>query len=196
MSNYKLVYDTETSGLPFKQRGARYDYKNLEHFSSARLVSISWLLLDEKNIIIDKNTYYIKPENFQVSQKSIEIHGLSEEFLNKNGVTIHEMVLDLNGLLEKYNIELLIAHNISFDINILMSELFRYDYTITLEKINNIKLYCTMFKAQSKMRVSKWPKLTEAYKYFYGEDITNAHDAEFDTLFCYKVYLKLNGINV
>ena len=71
------------------------------------------------------------------------------------------------------------------------SELFRYKYTITLEKISNVQLYCTMFGAQAKMGVIKWPKLTEAYKYFYGNDITNAHDAEFDTLHCYKVYLKL-----
>ena len=48
MSNYKFVFDTETSGLPFKERGSKYDYQNLEHFNTGRLISISWLLLDFK----------------------------------------------------------------------------------------------------------------------------------------------------
>ena len=191
MSNYKFVFDTETSGLPFKQRGSKYDYQNLEHFDTGRLISISWLLLDNNNDIVEKKTYFIKPDNFEVSEQSINIHGLSREFLNENGCDIHQMLLHLNDLFEKYNITQVIAHNIDFDINILMSELFRYEYTITLEKISNVQLYCTMFGAQAKMGISKWPKLTEAYRYFYGDDITNAHDAEFDTFHCYKVYLKL-----
>ena len=66
---------------------------------------------------------------------------------------------------------------------------FRSDFNRT--RVIYFGLYCTMFGAQAKMGVRKWPKLTEAYKYFYGDDITNAHDAEFDTLHCYKVYLKL-----
>ena len=48
-----------------------------------------------------------------------------------------------------------------------------------------------MKEAQKKMNVDNWPKLSEAYTHFYGDNITNAHDAEFDTLHCYKIYLKL-----
>lgn len=192
MSTYKFVFDTETSGLPYKERGSNYDYTNLDHFNSSRLLSISWLLLNDVNEIVEKKTYYIKPDNFEISEASINIHGLSKEFLNENGITIHEVLLNLNGLFTKYNINLLIAHNINFDINILKSELFRYNYTITLNKIRNINTFCTMLSSQIKMNVYKWPKLAEAYRYFYNEDITNAHDAEYDTLYCYKVFLKLD----
>ena len=191
MDNYKFVYDTETSGLPTKEKGKPYDHENSEHFDSARLVSISWLLLNETNNVVERKTYFIKPDNFEVSQESINIHGLSVSFLIENGVEIHEMFSHLNGILEKYNITHLIAHNIKFDINILKSELYRYGYYITLNKIKEIPLYCTMMEAQKKMRVGKWPKLSEAYLHFYNEDITNAHNAEFDTLHCYKIYLKL-----
>jgi hypothetical protein len=51
MSSYKFVFDTETSGLPYKARGKQYDYENLEHFDTSRLISISWLLLDNENKI-------------------------------------------------------------------------------------------------------------------------------------------------
>lgn len=191
MSSYKFVFDTETSGLPYKARGKQYDYENLEHFDTSRLISISWLLLDNENKIVNKSTYFIKPDGFEVSPQSIKIHGLSKEFLLDNGITIHEMLLNLNGLFEKFNIELIIAHNVIFDINILKSELYRYDYNITLEKVKSIQTFCTMFKAQPIMKMRKWPKLSEAYRFFYNEDITNAHDAEFDTLYCYKVYVKI-----
>ena len=191
MSNYKFVYDTETSGLPKREKGKPYDYENSEQFDTARLISISWLLLNEKNEIVEKKTYFIKPDNFEVSQESINIHGLSYEFLIENGVEIHEMFSHLNGIFESYNITQIIAHNVDFDINILKSELYRYDYNITLGQFRAIPLYCTMKEAQKKMCVRKWPKLSEAYTHFYGDNITNAHDAEFDTLHCYKIYLKL-----
>tara|TARA_B100000401_G_C52647047_1_gene643542 strand:+ start:52 stop:666 length:615 start_codon:yes stop_codon:yes gene_type:complete len=191
MSSYKFIYDTETSGLPTKERGQPYNYKDLKQFDTARLISISWLLLDEENKVVDKKTCFIKPDEFEVSPQSIKIHGLSKEFLLENGMTIHEMFLILNGIFTKNNVNVIIAHNVLFDINILKSELYRYNYNITLEKIKNIETFCTMFKSQSIMKVKKWPKLSEAYKYFYNEEITNAHDAEYDTLHCYKVYLKL-----
>lgn len=189
--NYKFVFDTETSGLPYKERGSNYDYRNLDHFNSSRLLSISWLLLNDVNEIVEKKTYYIKPDNFEISEASINIHGLTKEFLNENGITIHEVLLNLNGLFTKYNINLLIAHNIIFDINILKSELYRYQYNITLDKIASTETFCTMLGSQVRMNVYKWPKLSEAYSYFYNEEIVNAHDSEFDTLHCYKIYLKL-----
>jgi DNA polymerase III epsilon subunit-like protein len=198
--NYKFVFDTETSGLPYKERGSNYDYTNLDHFNSSRLLSISWLLINDINEIVEKKTYYIKPDDFEISEASINIHGLTKEFLNENGITIHEVLLNLNGLFTKYNINLLIAHNINFDINILKSELYRYQYNITLSKIARTETFCTMLGSQVRMNVYKWPKLSEAYTYFYNEEIANAHDAEYDTLHCYKIYLKLcdyiNRLNV
>ena len=118
---------------------------------------------------------------------------MAPEFLEENGVSIHEMLLHLNGLFNKINITEMIAHNIDFDINILRSELHRYNYNITLNEIRNVTLYCTMFKAQKAMKVGKWPRLSEAYNYFYNAEIVHAHDAEYDTLHCYKIYLKLQN---
>ena len=55
-----------------------YDYTNLEHFDTSRLISISWLILDNKNEIVNKSTYFIKPDGFEVSpQVSKYISALS-----------------------------------------------------------------------------------------------------------------------
>ena len=46
----KFVFDTETTGLPKKDRGSRvYDYTNTNNFDSSRMVSISYLILNENN---------------------------------------------------------------------------------------------------------------------------------------------------
>ena len=189
--NYKFIFDTETSGLPIRSKKRKKDHINLDNYVNARIVSISYLIIDDNNNIIEKKTYYIKPDNFEISKKSQEIHGLTPDYLNENGIDINKLFLKLDELFNNYNIDEIISHNINFDINILKSELFRYNENKLLELIKNIPTYCTMLKAKKKMNVSKWPKLSEAYKYFYNEDIINAHDAEFDTLHCYKIYIKL-----
>ena len=191
---YNFIYDVETTGLPIRIN-RRLNYNNLESFNNCRLVSISWIITDNINNIIEKGTYYVKPDNFEVSQESINIHGLTNEFLEQNGDSIHNIIdLIKNIFTEKYEIIKIVSHNIDFDINVLKSELVRYNYSDLLIKINDIETYCTMLKSQSVMRVNKWPKLSEAYRYFYDEDITNAHQAEYDTLYCYKIFKKLSEI--
>lgn len=191
---YNFIYDVETTGLPIRIN-RRLNYNNLESFNNCRLVSISWIITDNINNIIEKGTYYVKPDNFEVSQQSINIHGLTNEFLEQNGESIHNIIdLIKNIFTEKYEIIKIVSHNIDFDINVLKSELVRYNYSDLLIKINDIETYCTMLKSQSVMRVNKWPKLSEAYRYFYDEDITNAHQAEYDTLYCYKIFKKLSEI--
>lgn len=191
---YNFIYDVETTGLPIRIN-RRLNYNNLDSFNNCRLISISWIITDNINDIIEKGTYYIKPDNFEVSQESINIHGLTNEFLEENGESIHNIIdLIKNIFTEKYEIIKIVSHNIDFDINVLKSELVRYNYSDLLIKINDIETYCTMLKSQSVMRVNKWPKLSEAYRYFYDEDITNAHQAEYDTLYCYKIFKKLSEI--
>ena len=191
---YNFIYDVETTGLPIRIN-RRLNYNNLESFNNCRLVSISWIITDNINNIIEKGTYYVKPDNFEVSQQSINIHGLTNQFLDENGESIHNIIDLINNIFtEKYEIIKIVSHNIDFDINVLKSELVRYNYSDLLIKINDIDTYCTMLKSQSVMRVNKWPKLSEAYRYFYDEDITNAHQAEYDTLYCYKIFKKLSEI--
>lgn len=191
---YNFIYDVETTGLPIRIN-RRLNYNNLDSFNNCRLISISWIITDNINDIIEKGTYYVKPDNFEVSQESINIHGLTNEFLEENGESIHNIIdLIKNIFTEKYEIIKIVSHNIDFDINVLKSELVRYNYSDLLIKINDIDTYCTMLKSQSVMRVNKWPKLSEAYRYFYDEDITNAHQAEYDTLYCYKIFKKLSEI--
>ena len=65
---YNFIYDVETTGLPIRIN-RRLNYNNLESFNNCRLISISWIITDNINNIIEKGTYYVKPDNFEVSQE-------------------------------------------------------------------------------------------------------------------------------
>ena len=189
----KFIFDVETTGLPIRERNRRLDYYNLKNFEKSRLVSISWIIIDNDNNVISKKNCYIKPDTFDVPYQSTLIHGLDIDYLNKNGVSIHQIFLDLKKIfMDSLNpITKIISHNIDFDINILKSELYRYEYIEFLRFIQDIETFCTMLNAKKKMKVGKWPRLSEAYKFFYNDDIQNAHQAEFDTFYFFEIYKKL-----
>ena len=193
---YNFIYDVETTGLPIRIN-RRLNYNNLESFNNCRLISISWIITDNINNIIEKGTYYVKPDNFEVSQESINIHGLTNEFLEQNGESIHNIIdLIKNIFTEKYEIIKIVSHNIDFDINVLKSELVRYNYSDLLIKINDIETYCTMLKSQSVMRVNKWPKLSELYKHLFNDEVDEnviLHNAIEDCRVGLKCYLKMQS---
>ena len=194
MNNYSFIFDVETTGLFTRKRREKVDFRKLVNFDNCRIVSISWIIIDsnEKDTIIEKKNYYIKPDKFDVPQESTNIHGLTTDYLLTNGITIHTVFQELKNLFtNKYNFTNIVSHNIDFDINVIKSELYRYNYLTLLEKIHNTETFCTMLNSHKVMSIGKWPKLREAYIYFYNKDIENAHQAEFDTFYCYEIYKKL-----
>lgn len=181
-----LVYDLETSGLPqFPSFGRYYDPRDLTKYDSARIVSISWILLDNQLQIVDKQTHLIKPDNFIIPQSSINIHKITNERAHAEGKPLRN-VLDILASLP--SIHTVIAHNVWFDVNVLTSECYRYQYLELINMLYRAYKYCTMYKAKILLGLSKNPKLTDLYKYIYDEEMENAHDAEFDTLACYRCY--------
>lgn len=178
------IFDTETSGLPDRLGYNKYhDPKNIEYYENSRIVSISWILSQNHNVI--EHIYYIIiPEDFNISKESEAIHGISKEKALQEGVSFDFM-------LEKFMYAIrqsknLVAHNIMFDINILKSELYRRNKFTELEELNKKYLICTMIKGKSLM--GKNPKLAELYKYLYNQDMTNAHNAQADTYYCFQIY--------
>ena len=178
-----IIFDVETGGL--FARGA--NYKNLEEFDKARLVSICWLLV-QGDSIVEQSYFVIKP-TFSISPESTAIHGITNEYAHEHGI-------DLNIVLDKFyeslkKAHVICAHNISFDEQIMKSEFFRANKKSALSEFKSKRQICTMMKGRLFMKVRKYPKLSELYKYLYNEELTNAHNALDDTKHCYKCYIKL-----
>lgn len=185
-----FIFDTETSGLPrFEPKGRRFpSYKNLEAYDSARLVSISWILTQGDNVI-EQSYYVVKPDNFIISKESEEIHGISQEYATNNGLDIRRVLNELRSVLRR--VKNLVAHNIEFDVNIIKSEFYRYDFLDIVYELDDKHPICTMKKGKEYMKSRKNPKLSELYKHLYNEELTDAHNAQADTLHCYKCFIKM-----
>lgn len=194
-----FVFDIESSGLP---RGRGIIYQNIEAYDTCRIVSIAYAIVDKYGKRDGPTKYFVvKPENFVISNESIAIHGISNE-IAQTGVSFSEVIDTLRNDLVKC--DTLVAHNISFDYNALMSELFRRsqnngEYDMLMETITNMKQFCTMKVGHKKMKDDlgsckgylRWPKLINLYKYLTNNDMENAHNAEADTDACLACFIEL-----
>ena len=113
------------------------------------------------------------PENFFDSY-NIKIHGIRPE-MTEDAPTLDSIWPLLFGFLEGAK---LIAHNASFDKNVITKSLEYYGITVP-----NFDWECT-YKATGK-------KLLEACAE-YNVNLENHHDSSFDALACARLYSKLN----
>jgi len=110
----EIVLDTETTGISVKD--------------GHRIVEIGCIELDNLIPTSNKFHYYLNPER-KVSEKALEVHGYTDEFLSKQK-KFHEIV-DL--FLEFIKGKKLIIHNAEFDLSHLNNELS----ILGKKKINN-----------------------------------------------------------
>ena len=94
------------------------------------------------------------------------------------------------------NADIVVAHNLKFDAQILNIESVLYGSGQYPFASN----YCTMEATTPICKLSgkipgkfKWPKLNEAYKHFFNEELTDAHDALIDCRACARIYRHLNA---
>jgi len=200
MNMYSFIFDTETSGLPKRIGYDKYHpYKITENYNSSRIVSICWNLYNKEEQV-NSNYHIIKPVDFQINNKSkaCEINGITQEIGCEKGININEMFDLLKEDLIKC--EVIVAHNILFDKNVLLSELFRYNRQDIIEIFLSKNNYCTMKLSKNLLKIKmkfggfKNPKLIELYQFFFNEDFGNAHSADADVEACAKCYFKMISI--
>ena len=179
-----FVFDVETSGL--FPRGACY--KKLQDFNNARLLSICWII-SQGDSIIEQAYFVVKPDTWTISDESIGIHGITNEYAQEHGLPVTDILMKMSKVVKRC--ERLVAHNIQFDETIIKSELFRSSMMDDLDEFQGKHKVCTMVKGRQYMNVKKYPKLSELYRFLYEEDITNAHNAVYDTKYCYLCFKKL-----
>ncbi len=185
-----LFVDIETNGFPKKKIGVSnqfYHYTKLDKYESSRIVSISWIISDlKKNIKTSKN-FIIKPDGFQITNDFI--HGITNEIANSKGVEISKVFDDLKNDIN--GVKFIIAHNLIFDLNILLSELHRYgDYNELINNINKLEQTCTGEQTRNTLKIPfkssyvitkyKMPTLGELYKYCFNKELENHHNSEDD----------------
>lgn len=199
--------DLETTGLPKTINFDEYhSYDKLKYYDRSRIVQIAVIICEYKlkdfsKKIIAEHNYIIKPDGFSIGNS--HIHGITEEKATQNGIVFVDAIN--NVMKDIINCDVLVAHNILFDKNILLSELFRYKLNEYIYKINSMKIFCTSKECTgiTKIRYNfleyKQPKLSELYEYLFGKKAVNLHNALNDTkilLDCFDALLVKKLINI
>lgn len=188
----KLFFDTETTGLvnwsiPFDEQ-------------EARMVQLGMILTDDNLNTIHEVGLIIKPEGYEIPTGVAAIHGITNEMAMKYGIYSH-LALRLFDTLRKQANEF-IGHNLKFDKAIVASEMRKLQNDETVLKISDTYIwqekseYCTMLESTSICKFKgargyKWPKLSEAYMYFFNEELIDAHDALTDVRATVRIYKEL-----
>jgi DNA polymerase-3 subunit alpha (Gram-positive type) len=110
-----LVFDTETTGL------LKPELTQLE--LQPYIIEFGVVRLDEKFKVVEEYGTFIKPP-VPLPPDIVEITGITDKML-KNAPSFIEVVDDIADIFRGQ--EIIYAHNCSFDINMLVNELTRYD---------------------------------------------------------------------
>jgi len=202
-----LVFDTETTGL--QEKGASiYDKSKWPH-----IIQLSYILYDvSNNSALIKNNYIKIDDSVIISQESFNIHNISREILNTQGINIVPALNEFNECLKQCDI--VVGHNISFDKRLIFVECLRHNVKQYFTQfINNQKIhkpeYCTMKNTidfcklerfdKTNQVYNKNPKLSELYSLLFPNEAlpTNLHNSLVDvamTLRCYVKYVYANDV--
>jgi len=208
-----LTFDTETNGLPTNPRST----PNITNYKDwPNIVQLSYLLYDtESRQIILKNDFIIRISNgLMITKESSNIHGITNEISEEKGLPMEAVLI---AFFESFKLaNLVVAHNVNFDKNFVIAEIFRIvknkmDSKCWLNMATDIacskKYYCTMqegtylckikaFTKIEKKEYIKFPTLGELCKHLFGYEPKNMHNAMNDVVVCfqcfYKMYFDLN----
>lgn len=184
-----LFFDVETTGFYRKQLA--YDDDLQPH-----IVQFAAILSDENGNSIAEVSAIVKPIGYEIPQQSVEIHGIDTEYALKHGIRIETAMSILDQLLE--NSSILVCHNEEFDSNVAACECHRLknsDHWSGQDRQH----FCTMKSSTNLCKLPgnygyKWPKLEEAYEFFFKEKLLDAHDALADVRACMRIYFELKRL--
>ena len=170
-----LIFDFETDGIG--------------DFKTQRAIQIAWIITDSEYNILDEKVYFIKG----VKEINTDFHKhISLKLINKIGLDLKTVIIYFLDRIKTIinNNGKIIAHNASFDINILKNEMRHLGFAdIDLSKY----VYCTKKNTVNLCKIPikgknyyKFPKLIELYNHLFGKDPDiRLHDALNDTKVLY-----------
>lgn len=193
----KLIFDTETTGL---------------NACDEQIAQLSYIIINEKYEVKNAKNFYFSVD--YMSAGASRVNGLSEDILNElsGGKKFKDFADEIYQ--DFINADVLIAHNLEFDLGFIEEEFERLNYNI--DKLNKDKKYlCTMqtytmlLQIEHEYYIYKYPKLSEVMsklkissKYISGivsdtfrVSDNKYHDARFDVIATFIAYKSLENVD-
>jgi DNA polymerase III epsilon subunit-like protein len=207
-----LFFDTETTGLI--PNGAL----SIDQFPY--IIQLSYILYDtETYTTVETFNQYVRvAPTVVISEIVTTITGITREMCD-DGLPIEDCLRAFRNAYLKA--DLLVAHNLKFDIEMIRCEIKRYIQPLFMSSssssydiddvtafMNMFKLnkptYCTMLKSTDlcdirktpESKYKKYPKLSELFQKLYSDETlpTNLHNSMTDVLVCLRCYMQMTGI--
>jgi DNA polymerase III epsilon subunit-like protein len=177
-----LVVDTETTGLPPKQKLTPGNVHLFPH-----VVQLSFMFTETDSPKIEMFDYLIhSPVSVGESER---IHQISDTMIKAQGFDFQDIYPIL--ALRMAEADLVVGHNLEFDMLMLRAQCLR----LTVPFYEPPCQYCTMRSGTDicNLRVPgrespKFPKLVELYERLFQESPTELHNAKTDVLACYRCF--------
>ena len=129
---YVLILDTETTGLFPRPGNQRFPAPLLYEGNKSPLpyaVQISYAIIDTSSpffpIVEDYDAIIRISESTPLPAESVAIHGITRDIIRSKGVPIEHVLSILQRSLDTYDIQLVVGHNIAFDLRVLSTEYSR-----------------------------------------------------------------------
>lgn len=171
-----FIFDTETNGL-----------------GNCSVLSISFIICTDGKIINNDTRYYYAKEAY--NYHATKVHGLTVDVIDKKRDECdYSLYFEddndwLINVFEEYEVNNIVAHNLSFDAKFLPTKIKDY------MEDNTYSTFCTMLQ-NNKLVVNKkgtgykMPKLSEACTAYGIEFCENeAHSSDYDTLKAYELFV-------
>ncbi len=231
-----LVFDFETNGLPDDPWADFHPESGFEQFDNGNLkkrnerpiprdaanpdkwpnsVQFCYIIYNNKtNEMTTVNELVKMPDGAIMGEASEAIHHISKEDTEARGKDIREL---MDTFMDDFKTaDVIVAHNLRFDKNLLLAELKRLTMRedivqdekkkyelFMMEFYNNKKEFCTMKFGtdecktigvnKNKKEYYKMPRLMNLYKHLFGNlpDEDKLHDAKADVVVCLRCFYKL-----
>ena len=205
-----ITFDTETTGLPKIKMITEKTLHLWPH-----IVQFSYVIYNnETNTVLKMVDHIVKvPDSVVITEENSNIHGITDSMSKTSGVDIKDV---LTEFMEDYNnADIIVAHNMEFDFNIIKVELMRQIYDdkqTTLQKeqvtqkLNTLKtskkLCCTMQESVELCNIKaltrdgkeyvKFPSLSELHKHLFNVVPKKLHNSLNDVLICLRCFYKMH----
>jgi DNA polymerase III epsilon subunit-like protein len=181
-----LLLDTETTGLP-KQRGR--PVTDVDNWP--RIVQLGWGVYDDSGEELELHAAIVRPEGFSIPADAVRIHGITAARAAREGTPLRELLPPL--LAAASHADLLIAHNVEFDLTVLRAEMIRLRLP---DSLRTARVYCTMVGSTEFCAIPgaygpKYPRLPELHTKLFGTPVQEAHEVGADIRLCAKCFFEL-----
>jgi DNA polymerase-3 subunit epsilon len=155
MNKYITCYDVETTGLNPKE-----DF----------IIQLAMVKFEKDTFEQVKSAnYYIKPAHkYNIDPKAQEVHGITKEFLEENGVFLKDIIEDIKDFFK--DSDLLTYNGNNFDIKFLYKDLLMWGYELELDN----KMFYDSFGMECRFAPRN---LSAVYTKYTGLTIEDAHNA-------------------